>query len=278
MMSHITRAARRTPLLTFYLLAFCISWAGYVPLLAQSRSIPGFASPFWIAAMLLPGIGPTLAALIVVALEQDWSSAIHSVLGAFLKPVPLRWLLVSILLPLAILLGARSIAEVLDHTSSSPISLNSFSLFAFTSLGGNLWEEVGWRGFALRRLETRHNALLSAILVGVLWALWHIPLFLLRNNPMSMAQIPFFTWAAGLLGQSILLACIFNSTAGSLQAVTLCHVSGNLLAALIGVPSRGADAALRVLTAALVLAVYGTQLRSPPPIITNTSKKQAGPI
>ncbi|MBY9007991.1 MAG: CPBP family intramembrane metalloprotease [Candidatus Lokiarchaeota archaeon] len=63
-------------------------------------------------------------------------------------------------------------------------------LIVFQFLSGPLSEETGWRGYALPKLQSRFNALISSILLGTIWACWHIPLWFVEGS--SQSQMPFF--------------------------------------------------------------------------------------
>jgi len=75
-------------------------------------------------------------------------------------------------------------------------------------------EEVGWREYALPALQARYGALLSSVILGVIWALWHLPVFF---NPSvgSYSDLPFVLWLAYLVQFTILITRVFNSTGGA---------------------------------------------------------------
>lgn len=84
-------------------------------------------------------------------------------------------------------------------------------------------EELGWRGFALPRLQARMSALSASLILGLLWALWHLPLYLTAGHPLSEV---FFGWfLLSILADAILFTWIFNNTRGSLLVVLLFHAS-----------------------------------------------------
>jgi membrane protease YdiL (CAAX protease family) len=84
-------------------------------------------------------------------------------------------------------------------------------------------EEVGWRGFALPRLQARHSALTSALLVSGVWAAWHLPLFAFAGGLSSMGIGGAVGWLFSLITGSVLMTCLFNSSGGSILAVALFH-------------------------------------------------------
>jgi membrane protease YdiL (CAAX protease family) len=151
-------------------------------------------------------------------------------------------------------------------------------------LGGPLGEELGWRGFALPRLQQRHTALTSSVLLGLVWGLWHIPLYfvpgtgqheILRTGTSPAFAIGgFVTWTIGL---SVLLTWLFNQTRGSLIVVILFHAAVNLAAFLpAAVGSTGSASLLNVLLTWIIailvvvrfgrgrLGMHGTPPAAPP--------------
>jgi membrane protease YdiL (CAAX protease family) len=87
---------------------------------------------------------------------------------------------------------------------------------------GGVAEEPGWRGFALKRMQTRLNPLAAGLIVGFLWALWHIPVMMSQleaNGPIIVIM--------QVLSMGIAFAWLYNRTQGSILAVALLHASWN---------------------------------------------------
>lgn len=82
---------------------------------------------------------------------------------------------------------------------------------------------MGWRGFALPRLQKFSNALIASIILTVFWALWHWPLFFYRPGYVTMNAAGIFGWIFSLLTGSILLTWLFNSTKGSILICAIFH-------------------------------------------------------
>jgi len=97
-------------------------------------------------------------------------------------------------------------------------------------------EEFGWRGFLLPRMQARHNALVSTIIVWVVHSLWHIPLFLIEgmNQYAWVQEVGFITaylgYVAGLFGWTIMYTWVFNNTRGSVLLAAVVHGMGNFWA------------------------------------------------
>jgi membrane protease YdiL (CAAX protease family) len=92
-------------------------------------------------------------------------------------------------------------------------------------LGGALGEEPGWRGFALPRLQSMHGPLLGSLILGPLWALWHLPLFLTPWNELTTYNVVVFVLATTCL--AIMYTWVFNNTKGSVLMAILIHASFN---------------------------------------------------
>lgn len=124
------------------------------------------------------------------------------------------------------------------------------------ALLSNPWEEVGWRGFALPRLQARHTAFTATLIVGALWALWHLPIFFWVDNPMS--RYPFVLWFISTVAGAFIYTWLYNSTQGSVAAVALYHVLDNTYGPIMGSGSVAADCIVHLLVAGLLIAVFGT--------------------
>jgi hypothetical protein len=89
-----------------------------------------------------------------------------------------------------------------------------------------LGEELAWRGFALPRLLTRHNALVASLVLGTLWGLWHLPL--VWTEGATMYQQPIWLFLADILAKSVLFTWVFLHTRGSVLLAVLLHGATNL--------------------------------------------------
>jgi uncharacterized protein len=96
------------------------------------------------------------------------------------------------------------------------------------ALTDGLGEELAWRGFALPRLLSAHNALVASLIVGALWALWHLPLVWTEGAPLH--QQPVWLLLSDLTAKSIVFTWVFLHTRGSVLLAVLFHASTNLFA------------------------------------------------
>ncbi len=114
---------------------------------------------------------------------------------------------------------------MIQGTSPDSWSLSTYLFGAIISgglIGSGLCEELGWRGFALPHLQQRYSALVSSLIIGVAWALWHWPNYFIT----SIHTHPFSAFAAAIpmgIAAAILYTWAYNSTGGSLFAVVVLH-------------------------------------------------------
>lgn len=236
---------------------------------------------------MIPGaFGPALAAVVATWLRgesvQEW---LADSLDWYLEK---QWYLVALGVPLgfALVLGA-GLVVVTGRFDVSRIAqtaiLYPFMLLFLTLLGGGQ-EELGWRGFALPVLQNRFDALTASITIGLVWATWHLPAFVF--------EIPGYTgsfalYALLVIGISIILTWLYNSTDGSVLLAMLLHGGINagpsLGVAFVGEVSTGSVSPYAILVptvwlVALTLLVrYGREtLSAGAAITTNVEEIETG--
>lgn len=259
----IRDAVDRHPVAAYLLLAYGISWPAWTLQTLLSEASPIAAT----AAFALAGFGPAIAAAVVVALGEgslrEWARR------TFRVRLPLRYYAVALSLPLlgVVLAGGVHVAAfegvaTLDELPSIleyPIYLGVV-VFLF---GGQ--EEPGWRGFAFPRLAATRPRLVAAVLVGVVWVGWHLPLFVLPDTIQS--EILFPLYALQLLAMSVILAWLTVAARWSVLPAVLLHAGGNAVANFY--PVGGAEGAVSVvgygsLTALLVGVAVAIAVRFGP--------------
>lgn len=213
----------------YFILAYLISWTIWLPLYAHVFGIAALPMlPFHHA---LGGLGPLIASFLTTSMFYGRQGVIRLLQGC-VRIRPLMYLLIALLSPFLLAYAAAGMTMFSDQSSSDLrglFSSNEFPQFGFfTFLAYNLiffgfGEEVGWRGFALPRIQRKFNALTSSILLTVFWACWHVPLFFYRPGFLSMELSGIFGWLFSLLTGSILLTWLFNSSRGSILICAVFH-------------------------------------------------------
>lgn len=249
----------RHPVMWFYLLAFGISWLGWVPAVLGSRGVAPFDNSYFQFLLILPAIGPALAAVLVTQAVYGKAQVEQLFKALSNWQVSIVWYLIALLGPFLLLLIGQGITKFFGLSATRPVlqgDLVPFALSAFVmSLLSNPWEEVGWRGFALPHLQKRYSALGATLIVGILWGMWHLPLFFWVGNP--MAEYPFLPWFVGTVAETFIYTWLYNSTKGSLLLVTVFHVALNTFGVMFTDVSMTILAALYVLIALVLLVTFG---------------------
>jgi membrane protease YdiL (CAAX protease family) len=244
----------------FYALAFAISWLGWLPMVVASRGAAFFQHPGFQIFLILPAVGPTLAAVIVERVLVGKTGAASWFRSLWRWKVGALWLIAAIVLPAALHLAANFVAWTfrlpLSVEMSGEKTVGLFLSAFVIALISNPWEEAGWRGFALPRLQARHTAFTATVITGTLWALWHLPIFFWVDNPMS--QYPFALWFIGTIATAFIYTWLYNNAQGSVLVVALYHVLENTYGALIGSGSVAANCIVNVAAAVILIAVFGT--------------------
>jgi membrane protease YdiL (CAAX protease family) len=208
------RLVRRHPLVTFFALAYGLTWLAAVPYALGAFPVP-----------MLP-CGPLLAALVVTPLVGGRSATVALLRRMVRWRVALRWYALALLLPLGVTVGAAAANVALGAPASAGADLlgllpSLVPIFVFNllfPLAGALGEEPGWRGFALPRLLADRSPLAATLILGVLVAGWHAPLFLTGLYGQVPLRVLFivtttvlYTLLAQGSGGSVLLAMLFHA-------------------------------------------------------------------
>jgi membrane protease YdiL (CAAX protease family) len=173
-------------------------------------------NPLFILAVYSPGIAGVFLILRHYGI-RGLSSFIRR-LTLWRAPV-LWWLFLILGIPLLVYAGAAVKGSINDPFPFSPWYQVLPAIAVALFLGPI--EEFGWRGLALPLLQRKFSPFYAGLILGCIWAIWHIPSFLLGGTPQSnWSFIPYF---AGIVAISVILTPLFNSTRGSLLISALFH-------------------------------------------------------
>jgi membrane protease YdiL (CAAX protease family) len=134
-----------------------------------------------------------------------------------------RWYGVTLLIVVAGTAGQLTINRLLGNTFDGTLFLAQLGSFLPLLILGPLSEEIGWRGYALERLQTHWNALTSSLIVGLVWGLWHLPLFMMLGTSFHELGDPYFGFLIKMMASSILYTWLYNNTRQSLWSAILLH-------------------------------------------------------
>jgi membrane protease YdiL (CAAX protease family) len=251
----LTRQARRQPLVVFFILAYFFGWICFLPLVLTNTGLGIVRVSLPLELLLVAGASaPTLAALCTQwLLERNfricrfYTSWKRALLGSVVA--------------LALAMFALVVLPAIALSKASPLALHwsalvTPSVYAVnlsTFLGGPANEEPGWRGFAMPRLQVRFGPLPGSILLGMLWAAWHVPLFFVR----AWAGSPIWSFFVYVIAVSVLITWATNFARFSIIAPILMHATSNTSTRLINalykdVPMRQHDSAIYLGTVVVV--------------------------
>ncbi|MGP9683809.1 CPBP family glutamic-type intramembrane protease [Brachybacterium sp. AOP3-A1-3] len=260
-------AIRRHPLLAFFLLANGMSWLAWLPYILSLNGLGvwGIEFPAVLGSSqvlgVLPGayLGPIGSALLVTAIV-DGRAGMRCWAGRLLRwNVNWRWYAITLLtVPAAMLIAGLVFSGGEIHAPSMMVLLAYVPVLLFQMITTGLAEEPGWRDFALTRMQRMMGPLRSAVLLGPLWGLWHLPLFLTEWGGWPDASwtrpVEFLLFCFSF---NIVISWVFNRTGESLPLSMLMHTGVNTFASVLAVemfPTLDAESSLLSMTAAAVVA------------------------
>jgi uncharacterized protein len=229
-----TQTNERKQVWLFLLVTFAFSWIFWIPnaLIANGVALPAALADFLDSPFNPAAFGPLVAAFLLTLLQQGGKG----VLQLLKRGVSLRfkkvWLIAILLLPM-VLFGGAIFTTILTGQRALDLSVISNPLFALIAFfvilftAGPLQEEFGWRGYLLPRLQTRYNALVSSLILGFFWWLWHLPAVFIPGKFMADNLLIFLALLVVITLTSILFTWVFNNTNGSILAAMLMHASMN---------------------------------------------------
>ena len=216
-------------LLTYFGLAYLISWIIWLPLYGHIFGLTNLPTlPFHHG---IGGLGPLIASFLTtwIFLKRE---GLKNLLAKCLQVKPLIYLAIALFSPFILAFFALLISYIIDN---KPINLsellrtkefpqfNWLIFFIYNLIFFGFGEEVGWRGFALPRLQNKSRALTASIVLTVFWALWHGPLFFYRSGYTTMNTAGILGWVFSLLTGSILLTWLYNSSRASILICAVFH-------------------------------------------------------
>jgi uncharacterized protein len=269
--------ALRRDLTAFFLLTFAFSWAIEVPLALKAQGAIRAVVPMWLH--YAASFGPLLAAL-VVTLATRGTRGLGALLAGLtrwkVKPI---YLIVAIAAPCAVFAllvlatrltqGAWPSLALLGKPDYLPF-LGALPTLLLWTLTFGVGEEVGWRGFALPRLQIGRSAFSASMLLGALWAVWHLPALFYRDTylEMGLLVIPMLLTVAAV--GSTVYTWMYNGTRGSLLMLVVFHGLFDFFSVWpAGVIGPGmVMTVLMVFWAVRVYKIYGPATLSPQPKVT----------
>ncbi len=178
--------------------------------------------------IIIGGASPTFAAIIITRYQFGKDGPDRLFEQFKLRNAKKIILLFSILLPILINLAAIIIYVMLGNlVDFSKTNLIEFIPIFISMILMNVWAEIGWRGYLLPSLEAKFKPIISALFVGSIVALWHWPLFVIKDTQILKNYGNYFVFFVLTLIGTILIAYLYNISEGNLWAPTFFHASTN---------------------------------------------------
>ena len=258
----------------FFGMTYGLSWCIWIPYILFGKAVDGPAPALVIACSI-----PSLVGILLTHLTSDnihrrdfWKRVVSFKLigsGWFVVIVCLfPFLLCLGLLTDKLLGGASPPLGEAEQTLAQPAALLLY--IGANLIGGPLGEELGWRGFALDRLQNKWNALVASLILGIIWATWHLPLFFIKGTPqqgMGFGTFPFWLWCLQVACLSVLTTWVYNNTHRSILSAVLLHFMFNSTYGFIQQGGRplpqstfATNAGIIAAVAVIVIGVWGASL------------------
>jgi membrane protease YdiL (CAAX protease family) len=234
---------------TFLLMTFIWSWTfwfiglSYFEEGINQESIGKFLTLFFMGVY-----GPTISAILTTLIFDGFEGVLSLLKKVFIWNIPFKNYLYIILLPIFFVIIGIGLYNIFIG------DIGSFDTMAFLSIptillaglyAGPLGEELGWRGFLLPELQKKHTNLKSAILIGVIWFTWHIPLWWAPFGTLvsgeSISFLPVVTYFLMLICLSIIITWLVINSKGSVLIAILFHLFINAGIALLFFPELNVD-------------------------------------
>jgi uncharacterized protein len=232
-----THQTNRNPIV-FFLLTFAYSWILWLPSILSGLGIVSVDTEAYTAVVVPIGaFAPMLAAITLIARQHGAKESWRFIRQAFdfhAKPI---YFGVALFLPILIHAITHYLAPAMGLTVADslipadlpvPSILLAILYFLAMAFIGGGQEEFGWRGYAQRPLQERIGVIPASLLIGVMWGLWHLPLWIMPGEP--HATYPFLAFLTMTTGISVVYAWLFNGSGQKISIVIIFHAMNNTAA------------------------------------------------
>lgn len=206
-------------------LSFFVFWGPLAILKVPTANLAdGSSGPFWaLLLFIIGGFVPSILGIILTACFNGRTGVRQLFRESMNIRVERKWIALIIFVSLCYGLSWIMIHRLLGGTFNYLQFFLQLPLALPLIVLGPLSEEYGWRGFALRRLLNHYSATSASLLVGVCWALWHLPLFYIVGSSQFEFSIPFLPFGIMVIGSSFAYTYVYLKTQCNLFSAILFH-------------------------------------------------------
>lgn len=246
----------------FFLATFVFSWVFWSIAILVNQDFTSFPTIFFYA---LGGFGPSIIGILLTYLTKDKNEIKDFwYRSRDFKHINYKWYGAIIILSLTPLLIAGGVSILFDGSGISvdTVFLSSVLFSLIFLIIGVLAEEWGWRGYVLDVLQSKYNALLSSLILGFFWSIWHLPLFFINGTyqqSLGLLSIEFWMFFIMILPHSVIYALLFNNTNRSILSAMLFHFCVNFFGQifLFDVQVRIISNIIIFIFVILIVLIYG---------------------
>lgn len=257
-MAEVKKFETRNVLL-FLLVTFTWTWLFWLPSVL-SPTEP--SNPVLFALFIIGGYGPLLGAFLLTFINERKSGVKFLWKRFWSVKIEKKWLLITFLLipSLYILSSVIGIWFQGDPPTlewvSQPWVIIGYIITAF--FAGGFPEEFGWRGYLLDRFQGRGNIIISSLIIGIIWGLWHLPVWLMPDETHTMGIFNYLLFILDVTFTSILFTWLCNSTNGSIFIAVMLHTMLNFTSFLIVLSRLGEEIylILKFIFGILVIVIF----------------------
>jgi membrane protease YdiL (CAAX protease family) len=229
-------------MIVYFPVTFVMSWAAWI---GAGVIAPDASGPHGIIRTVLIYVGtfaPALVALTMTAIETGRAGVGTLIRRLFQADMAPRWYAFAIGYMFSVKLTMAAVHRLVwgnwPPFSHEPIVLLFAASIFSTVLLGQAGEELGWRGYALPRLAARLGYARSSLIIGTVWALWHLPLFYITGTDKTGQAFPIR--GLSVVALSVAITWLYARTGGSLLLTMLMHAATNNLGSIVSGATPGA--------------------------------------
>jgi membrane protease YdiL (CAAX protease family) len=209
-------------LLKFFAITYGVTWACFISVAAAP-----IQPPFRSLLVLLGAFAPSMVALLVTA-RNEGGTGVRVLLRRVVEwQVPARWYVFAAgymaAIKFAVAVMYRAVMGTWPRFGTDPWYIIPFAVIFSTPFQAG--EEIGWRGYALPWLAARFRLPAASLLLGLIWAFWHLPQFFIREAD-TYGQ-SFLVFVFQVVALSVAIAWLWTRTGGSLLLPMLLHAAVN---------------------------------------------------
>ena len=237
------RLCKTHPLAAYFTLAFAFTWLILSPGVAATVGLLNFAFEGTVLT-IASGLGPLLAAVVVTGAAAGKSGVRQMCARRLARRAQAKWWAAALLLMAGLFAISATLSWFISGTvpnARDGIYLNGGNslIVILLLLLGAFGEEVGWRGFALPKLQEKHTPLKATFILTLFWWLWHLPTY--WTLPLALNAVAQYGFIAAfgiqfvvLLALSVLCTWVYNGSGGVVLLPVLLHAGWNFWSGALG--------------------------------------------